>query len=79
MDVYQLVSWAFQALAVGTFAYGVKEMGKLRESIEKLNITVAQTIVRMDAHDRRADRHEEKLEKYDERIREIETRGKSNG
>lgn len=75
-DVNQLIAWVFQAMALGTVAFGVKEMGRLRESVEKLNVTVALMIARVEAHEKRADRQDERSDHHDHRIRELEHDGR---
>lgn len=65
MGVDELIRWAFQGIATGAIVYGVKEMGRLRESIEKLNVAVAQILARTDIHG-------ELINKHDERIRSLE-------
>lgn len=70
MGVDELIRWAFQGIATGAIVYGVKEMGRLRESIEKLNVSVAVVIEKVAGHEKILDRH-------DERILDLETNKES--
>lgn len=65
MNAIQLVSWGFEAAVVGIFGWGVAEIGKIRTSVESLNIGVAKIVERTETHGKEIDRH-------DERIRQLE-------
>lgn len=70
IDLTDMIDWALKALAMGIVGYGVKEIGRLRDSVERLNDRVATVIERTDHHGRQ-------IEKHDERLRELEI--KKNG
>ena len=45
------IEWAFMAILSGATIYGVRILSELNKSVDKLNITVAQLIVRHEWHD----------------------------
>lgn len=55
MDFTTFVNWAFLAIISGTVMYGVKVLTNLNESVEKLNVTVAQMLVKHEFHDKEID------------------------
>lgn len=65
MDLVQLLSWGFEAAIIGIFGWGVSEVGKIRASVEALNIGVAKVVERTETHGKEIDRH-------DDRIRQLE-------
>lgn len=67
MDLAQIILSSFGALISGSIIYGVKEVGKMRESVELLNIKMATIIERTETHEKQIDGH-------DERIRDLEQR-----
>ena len=70
-----LLKWVIEVLALGVVTYGVREITKMRESVQELNVTVAKMLVRQDAQDQRAIRHDNAIERIDERVRHLEITG----
>lgn len=67
-DFASFVQWGFYATLCGSLAYAVAILGKLRESVEALNMSVAQLLER--------DRWREKeIEDLSSRVRALETGG----
>jgi len=58
MDFQEFFRWVFYGLMGGVCTYGVYILGKLQDSVEKLNINVAIVVERTENHEKRLDRLE---------------------
>jgi len=52
MQFNDFIYWAFLSVISGAAVYGVGILTKLNDSIKKLNVTVAQMIVKHEYHDK---------------------------
>lgn len=73
MQFDQFVSWAFQASLTGAVIYGVTLLGRMRDSIDELNIKVAVIIERTASHEKTLDFHNDRITKIEARGRLLET------
>ena len=55
MEFEYFVNWAFMAIMSGAVIYGVSILTKLNSSIQELNVTVAQMLVKHEFHDKEID------------------------
>lgn len=61
MIQYQdFIQWLFYGVVGGSAIYGVQILGKMKESIDSLNINVATLLERSASHEKRIERLEEK-------------------
>ncbi len=53
MTADQLITWMFQALAIGVSGVALSEFRRMRESVQQLNINVAVIVEKTDNHEGR--------------------------
>lgn len=53
MEWNEFANWAFKFAMGGAFLHGVKELAGLRRSVDKLNISMAVIVEKVQTHERR--------------------------
>lgn len=53
MEWNDFAQWAFKFAMGGAFLHGVKELGSMRKSVDKLNIAVAVIVEKVQTHEKR--------------------------
>lgn len=61
MEFKEFASWAMQGLIGGGVIYAASVIGKMRDSVEALNQSIATIIERSNWHERVIEKHEDRI------------------
>lgn len=63
IEFEQFVQWTFYGLLSGVAIYAAKTLGKLRESVEFLNVQIAVILTKSDGYEKTLAKHGDEIEK----------------
>jgi uncharacterized protein Yka (UPF0111/DUF47 family) len=72
MEFSHFIEWAFYGLISATAVYIASTIGKMKQSIEELNVTFAREIEKLSSVKNAIEKHERHLDKLDDRVLAME-------